>query len=349
MPPSKHVSGAGALPGILTGPEAELQIGRFLGRCERARLAVAYWGAGAVKRLKLKEAAQRSADIQIVCDLLSGGCNPAEVEQLRKALGPEKIRTRDGLHAKAWITDVGCVLGSSNASANGLGQEADETKGLVEANLAYPKPSPEDVANWERWFEEQAWTGSKVIDDAMIEEARLRWSRRRAERDRPGSLTDRRNALVPRLLSEPDYFKDKQFTVVIYVSGDPGPESNAALAAAQDELHDTTGTIIGCYADREFEPGTVVLDIHWDLENGKAKEPSLWQILSDDPKRPKKGGGSITLCREIPDFEGLELGCDKELLLELATCIMQPRRAKDLTMSGDKFGRAAAKAQARGC
>ena len=109
-----------SIPKILDGAAAEREIKNLLSACSRARLAVAYWGSGAVARFGLNAVRKRTVDIEITCDLMSGACNPSEVKKLIKLFGPDRVRTRDRLHAKAWITDVGCVLGSSNASANGL-------------------------------------------------------------------------------------------------------------------------------------------------------------------------------------------------------------------------------------
>jgi hypothetical protein len=53
------------------------EISTLLSGARNIRIAVAYWGAKAVKRLNLKEIAGR--DVQIICDLFSGGCNPKEI------------------------------------------------------------------------------------------------------------------------------------------------------------------------------------------------------------------------------------------------------------------------------
>jgi hypothetical protein len=47
------------------------------------RVAVAYWGGGSVDRLDIKSVAGN--DTTIVCDLMSGACNPIEIECLQKA------------------------------------------------------------------------------------------------------------------------------------------------------------------------------------------------------------------------------------------------------------------------
>jgi hypothetical protein len=333
----------GLVPSILSGPEADRQIKAFLSRCTRAHLAVAYWGANAVKRLGISEAAQRGADIRVVFDIVSGACNPDEVKDLRDVLGPEKVRTRDGLHAKAWIADTGCVLGSSNASANGLGHEANEIEGLIEANLAFPSPSAEALAGWEAWFEEQVWKNARPLDNEMLEKAELRWRWRRNNRDKFGPPPSRGVTLVDRLINDPDYFKDKLFIVTVYSDNGISDSAEVVLAAAQAELHDTTKSIL-CYENWDLEPGTVVLDMHWDSKRKQVKEPSLWQILSDNPKR-RTEGGSITLCRKIYDFQGLKLGPHKKKLLELSKILM--KRREDLCMSGGEFGRAIAKLEAR--
>jgi hypothetical protein len=167
---------------ILDGPSAEKTIRTNLSASKEARLAVAYWGSGAIERLGIAAAVKHGADIEVVCDLMSGSCNPAVIRQLRNMLGAERVLTRADFHAKVWITDAGAVLGSSNASANGLGFEGDEIDGLIEANFAIDSSDTEEISTWKDWYRDQARKGAERITDTMLDEADERWRRRRKTR-----------------------------------------------------------------------------------------------------------------------------------------------------------------------
>ncbi|HLW90446.1 MAG TPA: phospholipase D family protein [Roseiarcus sp.] len=93
--------------------------------------AVAYWGDGAAAELRLNGIRK---PLRILCDLWSGACNPKELGVLLELPNVE-LRWFDHLHAKIFWTPACAVVGSANASTNGLGQEGKETSGLVEAAL----------------------------------------------------------------------------------------------------------------------------------------------------------------------------------------------------------------------
>jgi len=67
---------------------------------DRADFAVAYWGKGATERLGLDKI--RKKPVRIICDLWSGACNPNELQKLLDR--GFKLRTKDRLHAKVYIT-----------------------------------------------------------------------------------------------------------------------------------------------------------------------------------------------------------------------------------------------------
>ena len=75
--------------------------------------AVAYWGKDATKRTGLAEHPNR-AEVRVICDLLSGACNPNEIEELTR-IGVQ-VKTLDRLHAKVWISGHDVIVGSANAS-----------------------------------------------------------------------------------------------------------------------------------------------------------------------------------------------------------------------------------------
>jgi hypothetical protein len=325
-------------PIILGGPATEKEIKDFLRTCSRARLAVAYWGEGAIVRLALDALKRRRVDIEIICDLMSGACNPVEIGKLVKLFGKERVRTKDGLHAKVWITDTGCVLGSSNVSANGLGHEADETRGLIEANLTFPTMPSVAMRAWESWYEAFARAGSMPIDDVMLKEASKRWKTKRAARFPLPEAIDPQGSLLAELRRNPKRFRDKPFKVVIHEHVDRSPEAQRGLEIAIAEHEEAGGRgHWEAYEGWQIPGGTYVLDFEWDLTTRTAKLDGLWKILSDRPFR-RLSGTSITLCTRAASFEGLSITRERADLSKAATIVMRSRRKKEITVTGEEFG-----------
>lgn len=144
-------------------------------RGANARCAVAFWGKDAVKELFGPEPFEWS-DVRIVCDLSMGGTNPATL----RALGaPENsnIRYRDGLHAKVFLSDKGAIVGSANASNNGIGFTGGNAQ-LLEAGTYHSQ----DSDTWRAirgWFSELSERDSKQVDARALNAAQLAWNRRR--------------------------------------------------------------------------------------------------------------------------------------------------------------------------
>jgi hypothetical protein len=133
---------------FLRGPDVERRAAELISQAHEVRVAVAYWGSGSFKWFERFDAESlASKDVVIVCDLMSGACNPDEIERLQKTLGKPGVRTRDRLHAKVWLTDRGAIVGSSNVSANGLGFEGDELK-LAEIPDVDPAHIDELIHDW---------------------------------------------------------------------------------------------------------------------------------------------------------------------------------------------------------
>jgi hypothetical protein len=317
---------------ILSGPEAHKIIHANLSRCKWARVAVAFWGEGAIEKLGLEAAAKRKADIEVVCDLMSGGCNPLVIRRLRSLLGTQRVLTRDSLHAKVWITDVGAILGSSNASANGLGHEGQEVEGLIEANLVADSSCTEEIASWRRWYQNQARTGAETITDPMLRTAEERWRLRRVGRDVGGAA----GSLLEKIRQEPIYFRDKRFIITIYKHDYQSKEAHKLHREAKQEsfLSD-----VDFYEGWHVGPSTFILDFDWNPKQKTAKLEGLYQTLDERPYR-RGHGTSILLVRSAPQFEylGIPRG-DRRAWGIAATQVKKqaaPRRA-ELTCSAERF------------
>ncbi len=146
----------------------------------RLQIAVSYWGKGALTTTRLRERIEQknSKPIQVLCDLLSGACNPEPIEELtKKSKNKVQVKTLSGLHAKVWICESQVIVGSANVSANGLGfDDRVSQEGNMEAAIEVDQMKfAEEVKSW---FNEQ-WERAEPVDASKIQTARERWKRRR--------------------------------------------------------------------------------------------------------------------------------------------------------------------------
>jgi hypothetical protein len=84
----------------------------------------------------------------------------------------ERLRRQDGLHAKVYISDAGMVVGSPNASVNGIGF-GERGPIWLEAGT-FHEPKSETWHQAVTWFD-SLYENAKVVDDAALAEARRRW------------------------------------------------------------------------------------------------------------------------------------------------------------------------------
>ena len=241
-----------------------------------------------------------SKDVVIVCDLMSGACNPDEIERLQKTLGKPGVRTRDRLHAKVWLTDRGAIVGSSNVSANGLGFEGDELKGSIEANVFID--DAKTLAGIGHWFENDVMDQAREITKADLKEAR----RRRKDRLPSRPLLSTERSLLDVLRKDPSTLAKRNFVVWILEIPALDPWASRTLKSEQKAR---SNSHILCWQDVEDpvpRAGSYVLDFGVD-KNGEAKLGGLYQILLDD-HLVKTSKGNLLLCKPVKTLKGLTLG-----------------------------------------
>lgn len=173
---------------------------------KQARIAVAFWGMGAVEKLGLS----RSNDVQIVCNLDHIGCNPNAVQKLLE-IGVQ-VRTHPRLHGKVYTTERVCIVGSSNASTNGLTVEGDEVAGWKEANILSDDPGL--VRDAIAFFDEM-WDDIEARPVTALE---IKAARIRRDAVPPGTLDppDSRT-LIAACRERPEVFKN--VVVIAYDQG----------------------------------------------------------------------------------------------------------------------------------
>ena len=196
-----------------------------------ARCAVAFWGQGAVRELFGTDVLERN-DVHVVCDLSMGGSNPATLRALGAPKNP-KIKYLDGLHAKVFLSERGAVVGSANASNNGIGFFGREAE-LLEAGTYFSK----DSVQWCRigaWFDQLIKNEASEIDQDALRAADLSWQTR----------TTAHNILPA---CGPRHFRDYNSRdhglvyVLWHMMGDDGPDYDDGVAVEFPNQHiqDTT-------------------------------------------------------------------------------------------------------------
>lgn len=134
-------------------------------------VAVPFWGVGAAEELGLND----GRNGRILCNLASTGCNPYAVEAVCN-LPAIKVASHPRLHAKIYATRGSAIVGSSNASANGLMIDG-KPDGWIEANVL--SDDPHFVSSVHKLFEE-IWDDptTKIVDAVMLASAKKAWDSR---------------------------------------------------------------------------------------------------------------------------------------------------------------------------
>jgi hypothetical protein len=261
-------------------------------------LAVAFWGRGAIEHLGLKK---HKSCLRVLLDLSAGASNPSEVEKLMKLL-PGRVRQVERLHAKAWIGASEVVIGSANASANGLGVEGSEAQHWCE--LGMRSSDQETVSRAHAWFDELWGKRSRLITDEALDQARKRWKIRRSMRPQARKTGHLLNAGIV----DPDYFTDLRLYVVVVnkeLSSDGEDERLAHEAETGVECH--------AYEDWKGIPlnATLIAFTNFKGDGIEMENPSLYETAS--AVLP----GRLQLVYPKRRFNGLTAGPEKDWKLRL--------------------------------
>ena len=298
---------------FLSGAEIQEQVRRLASRSGEVMAAVAYWGKGATERTGLAEN-DRPETVRVICDLLSGACNPDEIETL--ARHGVTVRTLDRLHAKVWIASDQIIVGSANASHNGLpGDDEEAADASIEAAVLSRDPGlARQVA---AWFEGQ-WCASSAIEDRHLKQARDMWSRRHRTGGRgfTAPLTDK--------IRQPDSLdRFHSLRLIAYLAEDPSPEAkkyverNHGLHFSDEEWREFGHE--GPWYEQPlnapewwYRPGTVYMDFSCAAEGGKFTFNGFWQVRDCPTVTLKNVRLKLTLLTKLPHFNGCFLTKQEE-------------------------------------
>lgn len=172
------------------------------------KIAVAFWGQGALEALKLDR--RKLVDTQIICNLSVGGCSPKVIRDLLDR-GAD-VRAMPTLHAKAYIGAKAAVVGSANASSGGLCGDAG--KGWREVCVEHH--DKQEIAALNAWFD-SLWEESTDMSDPQVANLLLELAEQdQASRGRVEALD-----LLTTLMAAPNALDDRE----LYVSLDWQPYS----------------------------------------------------------------------------------------------------------------------------
>ncbi|UWR31475.1 phospholipase D family protein [Sulfitobacter sp. W002] len=128
------------------------------------RIASAFLGKGADEMVE--------GGTRLICDIGMGGTNPTALTALSEKLGKDNVKYLSGFHAKVYLSDKGCLVGSANLSSNGVGFLSHAK--LIEAAIFV---APDDVAvkSASAWFED-CWKEAQVVGPEEIKWAETTWN-----------------------------------------------------------------------------------------------------------------------------------------------------------------------------
>lgn len=146
---------------FLAGEDLSNAIRRVVIGCD-VRCAVAYWGDHHFVDNKMPV-----RDWRIICDIHAGMTSGRVLKNLG-APDNEKLRQIANLHSKVYISSLGAIIGSANASSGGLYYDGSPAR-LIEAGTFIP---PASDAFWQvaRWFD-GLFSESQIVNESALDYA----------------------------------------------------------------------------------------------------------------------------------------------------------------------------------
>lgn len=187
---------------FLTGSNLSDEIRKVVNG-NNVRCAVAFWGNGSMELFGNSMSKLYSA--KIICDI-SMGCT-SDVA-LKKLKAPENINLKhyNNFHSKFYISDIGAIVTSANASNNGIGFLENSPK-LEEAGVFL---SPTDDKQAYNDIEERFdiyFNEAKNVDLDTLKLAEKNWEKRKAgNRSAKNNTSKKTGSLISLIKSNPEMF-----------------------------------------------------------------------------------------------------------------------------------------------
>src|SRR5439155_2579811 len=124
------------------------------------KCAVAYWGKDALRLTGLRP---QQRNVKLICCLDGGASDPDVIGKFGS-----RARQNDFLHAKVIWTRDKAIVSSANISSNGMPDEEQYAKGLIEAGILVIDPAV--LAEISDWFDVQ-YKAARVINAGDLKKA----------------------------------------------------------------------------------------------------------------------------------------------------------------------------------
>lgn len=276
---------------LLNGNELAEVLREAAPRSSRVRLAVAFWGKGAIDGLGLEKA----RDLHVLCNLRMGGTNPKVVRSLMAS--GAVVRQSDTLHAKLYLLDYIGAVGSSNASSNGLSMQATECAAWDELNITF---GPGDLyGEAERAFD-GLWKSGREVTEEDLKQAEYAWRTKR--RAAPfGAMTAK--TLLDLARENPEQVADRSIYVV--VAG-----SNLSAAAADvrtaEQQRSGRGDNVDGFEDWPQLPDNAEMICFYRGRRGGIRFDGLWETPKERQTLPVGEEGEFLLCYRRQSIRGVK-------------------------------------------
>lgn len=274
----------GATKVLKKNDEILSEIKRLFKSASKIKCAVAFWGKGASNLFP----ASKAKSIEIVCNLMSGGTNPDEIETIMDDIKKNgEVRMDNSLHAKVFWTNKGMVIGSANASANGLSLEGAEIEGWKEMSVLI-----EDqylIKKVEKWFD-KVFMESKEIKKKDISDAKKIWKKQSGGRINSGKELSFIEAIKSGVYSNRKIY----ITIVGNLNKSQIKKGNILKKVLKEKDPELFGENIGFWKDYELIPRKKYV-FSFIYENGKITDGSILYTL---PKTKDKNGYQFGIIKD---------------------------------------------------
>jgi hypothetical protein len=279
---------------FLNGPQAIAKIAGLTAKSRNVRMAVAFWGEGAAQWLGLLS---KPSSAIVICNLKMGGTNPAEIRALMNA--GVHVSQSDILHAKVYLFDNQVIIGSSNASANGLSLQGGETSGWIEANVFCDEAAFCQKAS--RWF---AKLTTQIITEDDLKNAEEIWLRRRANIQ---VAIPKGGTLVDALKFKPASYKNRKFYLCAYSAGLDAAGEKAFKK--EERAHPSQGTptstaVIDAFQDWSELPDDAILLCFFVGSAGNIRCDGFREMPRQRREIKVGRNSSLRLCFVMDKIEG---------------------------------------------
>ena len=273
---------------------------------------VAFWGRGALELFD-GIAEEKRRTVRIVCNLTMGATNPRVIEALiNKGF---QVKHNPILHSKVYWTDKGIVLGSPNASANGLSFEGREQEGWLEAAIFVDGQSEIDVTHS---YVDDIWCKSEKITDQVLAAAWVRWRRRR-----PFPPPDRNLTFIETLRQ--GCFSGRQHCIYIAVDEDSVTDPDHAAAQAKklkNQYRELQGRVVEPWEGWDDIPRKQYIISYFRGPRGGVYFTRIWKTLPDNCDLPGPNELNYQFAYRVNEHEiGMTPG-QRDQLTKIVRCII---------------------------